>query len=151
MARYQLRIKGNRRSRNVYQMARAQQSAQAEWHGAFLRTHPGSDGGPDGIYTPANTYSRGDLWVVRYKPGAEDGADVGVNDDVLTTKYANGEPTNGQDVVAWYCLRHHHQPRSLGEETDVVPYEFLGFRIEPRDFVDATIKHLYPTIPPSPL
>lgn len=112
---------------------------------------PGSDGGPDGIYTSASTYSRGDLWVVRYKPGAEDGADVGVNDDVLTTKYTNGEPTNGQDVVVWYCLRHHHQPRSLGEETDVVPYEFLGFRVEPRDFVDATIKNLYPTTPPSPL
>ena len=112
---------------------------------------PRSDGAPDGANTSASTYSRGDLWVVRYKAGAEDGVDVGVNDDVLTTKYVSGEGVNGQDVVVWYCLRHHHQPRQLGEETIVVPYEFLGFHMEPRDFVDGTIKNLYPTTPPSPL
>jgi len=111
---------------------------------------PGSDGAPDGIHTSASTYSRGDLWVVRYKPGAEDGVDVGVTDDVLTNKYVNGENVNGQDVVVWYCLRHHHQPRQLGEETIVVPYEFLSFDIEPRDFVDGTIQNLYSTTPLSP-
>lgn len=42
------------------------------------------------------------------------------------------------DVVVWYCLRHHHQPRQLGEETIVVPYELLSFHIEPRDFLDGT-------------
>jgi hypothetical protein len=117
---------------------------------------PGSDGLPDGIYTSASTYSRGDLWVVLYKPGAEDGADVAqpvgapVTDDVLTTKYANGEAANGQDVVVWHCLRHHHQPRQLGEETIVVPYEFLSFHLAPRDWVDGTITNLYQTTPPSP-
>jgi primary-amine oxidase len=112
---------------------------------------PGSDGAPDGIYTSASTYSRGDLWVVLYKGDtAETGADVGVTDDVLTTNYANGEAANGQDLVVWHCLRHHHQPRQLGEETIVVPYEFLSFHMAPRDFVDGTITNLYPTTPPSP-
>jgi len=112
---------------------------------------PGSDGAPDGIYTSASTYSRGDLWVVLWKGDtAETGADVGVTDDVLTTNYANGEAANGQDVVVWHCLRHHHQPRHLGEETIVVPYELLSFHMAPRDFVDGTITNLYPTTPPSP-
>ncbi len=105
---------------------------------------PGSDGGPDG------TYSTADLWVVRYKSGAEDGADVGFKDDVLGTKYVDGESVDGQDIVIWYCLRTHHKPRELGEEKNVLPYEFIGFRIEPRDFLDDTPKNLYPTTPPSP-
>ena len=42
------------------------------------------------------------------------------------------------DVVVWYCLRHHHQPRQLGEETIVVPYQLLSFHIEPRDILDGT-------------
>lgn len=106
----------------------------------------GSDGAPDG------TYSTGDLWVVRYKSGAEDGADVGCKDTVLKTNYATpAESVDGQDVVIWYCLRTHHQPRQLGEEKQVLPYEFIGFQLEPRDLLDDTIKNLYPTIPPSPL
>ena len=105
---------------------------------------PASDGGPDG------TYSTGDLWVVRYKPSGEDGANVGCNDQLLGTAYANGESVNGEDVVVWYCLRHHHQPRPLGEEDNVLPYEFHRFSIEPRDFLDHTPKNLYTTSPPSP-
>ncbi len=106
---------------------------------------PGSDGAPDG------TYSTGDLWVVRYVPGAEDGVDVGCTDDRLNTVYLSGENVDGQDVVVWHVLRHHHHPRSVGEETDVVPYEFLEFHIEPRDIRGATATGLYATDPPSPL
>lgn len=105
---------------------------------------PGSDGAPDG------TYSTGDFWVLRYKFPIEDGSTVGCTDAVLGTNYVNGESVDGQDVVVWYCLRHHHQPRQLGEETNVVPYEFLSFHMQPRDFLDATLKNLYPTTPPSP-
>lgn len=111
---------------------------------------PGSEGLPDGTYSAARTYSTGDLWVVRYKPGAEDGSTVTCNDTVLGTSYANGESVDGQDVVVWCCLRHHHQPRQLGEETIVVPYEFHSFHIQPRDFLDATPTNLYPTTPTSP-
>ena len=106
---------------------------------------PGSDGAPDG------TFSTGDLWVVHYKPGAEDGADVSCTDAQLNTTYLSGENVDGQDVVVWHVLRHHHNPRSAGEETVVVPYEFLEFHIEARDIFDATPTGLYATIPPSPL
>jgi len=105
---------------------------------------PGSDGGPDGSYSTA------DLWVVRYKAGSEDGADVACNDGVLGSVYANGESVDGQDIVVWYCLRHHHLPRHKGEESKVLPYEFIGFRIEPRDFLNSTPGALYPTSPASP-
>ena len=113
---------------------------------------PGSDGGPDG------TYSTGDLWVLRYV-GGQDGAAVGCNDTVLTSTYGSGESVNGQDVVVWYCLRHHHQPRItklatgalVGEETIVVPYEMFGFHMQPRDVLDKTPTNLYPTTPSSPI
>jgi Copper amine oxidase, enzyme domain len=107
----------------------------------------GSEGPPDG------TYSTGDLWVVRYKPSGEDGSNVGCNDSVLANLYAGGgspESADGQDVVVWYCLRTHHMPRHRGEEDKVLPYEFIGFRIEPRDFLDHTPAGLYPTTPTSP-
>lgn len=106
---------------------------------------PGSDGAPDG------TFSTGDIWVVRYHSGTEDGVDIGCTDTRLNTVYANGEPTDGQDVVVWHVLRHHHNPRSIGEETDVVPYEFLEFHIEARDVLDATPRKIYATNPASPL
>lgn len=107
---------------------------------------PGSDGSPDG------KWSSGDLWVVRYKPGAEDGSDVTCDDSVLQNVYATpAEPVDGQDVVVWHVLRTHHTPRELGEEDSVVAYEFDSFRILPRDFLDHTPKNLYPTSPPSPI
>jgi hypothetical protein len=105
---------------------------------------PGSDGSPNG------TYSTGDLWVVRYKSSGEDGANVNCNDNVLGTTYVNGETVDGQDVVIWYSLRTHHEPRELGEEMTVLPYEFIGFQMQPRNFLDNTLKNLYSTTPPSP-
>jgi primary-amine oxidase len=107
---------------------------------------PGSDGAPDG------TYSTGDLWVVRYKSGAETGSNVACNDTVLTTSYATpAENVDGQDVVIWYCLRSHHFPRQLGEEKKVLPYHSIALHMESRDWVEDTIKNLYPTTPPSPI
>src|SRR5207302_1596241 len=70
---------------------------------------PASDMGPDG------TYSSGDLWVLQHD-ASQDGAAVGYNDTVLDTTYHHGPnaSVDGRDVVVWYCLRHHHQPRQLG-------------------------------------
>jgi hypothetical protein len=109
---------------------------------------PGSDGGPDG------TYSTRDVWATLYKSGAETGADVGLDckDTAMTTKYiAPKENIDGKDVVLWYCLRTHHFTRHLGEEKNVLPYHFVSFHLEPRDFLDDTPKGLYSTLPPSPL
>ena len=105
---------------------------------------PGSDIAPDG------TYSTADVWVVRYKAGAEDGSTVGCQDNAIGTQFVNGESVDGQDVVVWYCLRHHHRPREKGEEDNVLPYEFLGFELEPRDLLDHTPTKLYSTSPVSP-
>ena len=107
---------------------------------------PASDMGRDG------TYSSADLWVLQYD-ASQDGAAVGFTDAVLGTTYLHGPnaSVDGRDIVVWYCMRHHHQPRQLGEETNVLPYEFLSFHIEPRDFIDATPTNLYTTTPPSPL
>jgi Copper amine oxidase, enzyme domain len=105
----------------------------------------GSDMGPDHVSSSA------DLWVLAYDP-AQDGAAVGTSDSVLDTTYRHpiGTIVDGADVVVWHCLRHHHETRQLGEETITLPYEFLTFHVEPRDFLDATPTNLYPTTPPSP-
>jgi primary-amine oxidase len=113
---------------------------------------PCSEGSSDG------KYSTGDVWVVKYKGASEYGADVGPDptfpgkctDNVLDTKYVNGEGVDGEDVVVWYCLRTHHLPRHMSEEKKVVPYEFIGFHMQPRDFLTDTPTNLYPTTPPSP-
>jgi hypothetical protein len=114
--------------------------------------------------------STGDLWVLRRHANflppsatfgpresgdpAEVGAEVAAtgskNDSVISNTYANGEDTDGHDVVVWYVLRVHHLPRQDGEETITVPYKFIGFEMEPRDFLDGTPLDLYPTNPPSP-
>jgi Cu2+-containing amine oxidase len=105
---------------------------------------PGSTGSGDG------TYSTADLWVVRYD-FTQDGSHVTCNDAVLSSQYQSGESVDGEDVVVWYCLREHHAPRQAGEERRVVPYEFHGFHMKPRDFLDDTPTNLYPTSPSSPL
>lgn len=100
---------------------------------------------------PDHVSSSGDLWVLAYDP-SQDGHAVGRDDSVLHTSYlhAPGTVVDGADVVVWCCLRHHHEARPEGEESITLPYEFLSFHIEPRDFLDGTPKNLYPTTPPSP-
>jgi Cu2+-containing amine oxidase len=106
---------------------------------------PASDMAPDGVA------STGDLWVLRYD-SSQDGWAVGIDDSVLHTSYLHGAGTvvDGADVVVWHALRHHHETRRLGEETITLPYEFLSFHCEPRDFLDGTPLKLYTTTPQSP-
>jgi Cu2+-containing amine oxidase len=101
---------------------------------------------------PENVASTGDLWVLKYD-GSQDGAAVTQNDSALDTTYLHapgGANVDGADVVVWVALRHHHETRQFGEETITLPYEFLGFHCEPRDFLDGTPTKLYATTPPSP-
>jgi primary-amine oxidase len=104
---------------------------------------PGSDANRDG-------YSTGDLWVVRWFDGW--GEAVGTTDAALEgPPYMNGQSIDGQDVAIWYALHSHHEPRlQPGEESKVVPYHFIGFHIQPRNFLAETPLNLYTTIPPSP-
>lgn len=103
---------------------------------------PGSGVWPDGKYSTA------DIWAVMRKV-SEDGSDV-LCDDSALNKYAGDNSMISNDVVVWYCLREHHEPRYLGEEFNVLPYHFLSFDLKPRDFLDTTPKNLYTTDPPSP-
>jgi len=137
-----------KRTRNVAHATKWRVVNKAPKANGKLRSYeliPAADMGPDGVYSTA------DLWVLRYD-ASQDGAAVGYTDAALGTTYLHGAnaSVDGQDVVVWYCLRHHHEPRPIGEETSVLPYEFLSFHIEPRDFLDATPTNLYPTTPPSP-
>jgi Cu2+-containing amine oxidase len=82
----------------------------------------------------------------------EDGADIGVTDALLASRYATPpESIDGSDVVVWCCLRVHHTPRFFGEEKLVVPYHFAELRLEPRDVLNDTIRNLHSTTPPSPI
>jgi Cu2+-containing amine oxidase len=71
---------------------------------------PGSD---DGV---ADGFSSHDLWVMRYR-GSEDreGNQGSASSDDLFT-YLNGENTDGQDVVVWYCGHLAHQAHAGGDE-----------------------------------
>jgi primary-amine oxidase len=104
-----------------------------------------SDMAPEGVA------STGDVWVLAYD-ASQDGAAVSNTDAVLHTTYLHppGTVVDGADVVVWAALRHHHETRQFGEETLTLPYEFMSFHMEPRDFLDATPTNLYATTPPSP-
>ena len=143
-----LKVEGNR-TRKIGQATKwrvVNKSAKMNGQVRSYELTSGSDMGPDGNYSTA------DLWVLQYD-GSQDGAAVGLTDQVLGGGYLHGgnASVDGQDVVVWHCLRHHHEPRQLGEETSVLPYEFLSFHIEPRDFLDATPQNLYTTQPSSPI
>ena len=87
-------------------------------NGYFIR--PGSN---DGV---ADGFSSRDLWVMRYR-GSEDrqGNQGDAGDDGLAA-YLNGENTNGQDVVVWYCGHLAHHAEGGGDE-----WHSVGPRLEP--------------------
>jgi len=91
--------------------------------------------GGTGIYRGARDekFAQGDLWVTRYKP--EEVPGIRLLADSLPTA-SSGENTEDQDVVLWYMLSVHHQPRT--EDWPAMPVEWVGFKLMPRDFLDAS-------------
>jgi hypothetical protein len=78
----------------------------------------------DGV---ADNFSRRDLWVTRYH-GAEDrlGNQGSASDDAIDADL-NEEPTDGQDIVLWYCGHLFHEHAAGGDEwhhvgPDLVPF-----------------------------
>jgi hypothetical protein len=74
-------------------------------------------------------FSTGDLWVLRYH-GIEDqhGRQGNAYDDGLAP-LVNGEPTDGQDLVLWYCGHIAHDPGDGGQELhsggpDLIPFRY---------------------------
>ena len=73
-------------------------------------------GANDGM---ADTYARGDLWLLQYKSGVsnllaeiDDGHNntVGSGTEADLDQFVNGESLNGQDIVAWYHATVTHSP-----------------------------------------
>lgn len=89
--------------------------------------------GGTGIFRGARDerFAQADLWVTKYKP--EEVPGVRLLADALPG-CANGEAVENEDVVLWYMLSVHHQPRT--EEWPAMPVEWVGFRLMPRDFLD---------------
>jgi primary-amine oxidase len=91
--------------------------------------------GGTGIYrgSKKEPFAHADLWVTRYKPDEVPGEKLLA--DGLPT-YVNGENVTDEDVVVWYMLSVHHQPRA--EDWSAMPVEWCGFKIAPRDFLDGS-------------
>jgi Cu2+-containing amine oxidase len=72
-------------------------------------------GANDGI---ADTYARGDMWLLKYKTGAtnllaeiDDGHNGTTgNTEADLDQFVNGESIDGQDVVVWYHATVTHSP-----------------------------------------
>ncbi len=83
-------------------------------------------GSKDGV---ADGFSSGDLWVLRYH-GVEDqhGRQGSAQNDGLAP-LVNGEPTDGQDLVLWYCGHLAHDAADGGAELhscgpDLIPFRY---------------------------
>jgi primary-amine oxidase len=81
--------------------------------------------------TLAEGFTRGELWVTRYKPGERF---VSTDTADLLSGYLTGDPIDGQDLVLWYVLHEHHEVRD--EDAPYMPMEWVHFTLRPRDFFD---------------
>jgi Cu2+-containing amine oxidase len=73
------------------------------------------------------------VWVTKHRPAEVPGPKLLA--DCLAS-YADGEDVDGADVVLWYMLSVHHQPKA--EDWSAMPVEWCGFKIAPRDFLDGS-------------
>lgn len=91
--------------------------------------------GGTGIYRGSRkeTFARSDVWITKFKPDEVPGKKL-VADGLAAC--ANDEDVKDQDVVLWYMLSIHHQPKA--EDWSAMPAEWVGFKIAPRDFLDGS-------------
>jgi primary-amine oxidase len=92
--------------------------------------------GGTGIYRGAKSekFAHSDLWVTKFKESEVPG-DKLLADGLAAS--ANGESVKDEDVVLWYMLSVHHQPKA--EDWPAMPVEWCGFKIAPRDFLNSSI------------
>lgn len=95
--------------------------------------------GGNGIFRGASSeaIAQADFWVQRYRPTEfplSSGDARSVKEGL--PRYINDEGLDGQDVVVWYAMHVHHLPRT--EDWPEMPVEWMGFRLQPRDFLDVT-------------
>ena len=89
--------------------------------------------GGTGIYRGATSeaFAHSDLWITKFKPDEVPGERL-VADSLRT--FVNDENIENEDVVLWYMLSVHHQPRT--EDWSAMPLRWCGFELMPRDFLD---------------
>lgn len=81
--------------------------------------------------TPAEGFTRGELWVTKTRNTERF---VATDTQDLLSGYLNGESVNDTDVTLWYAVHAYHEVRS--EDAPYMPIEWLGFHLRPRDFFD---------------
>ena len=67
----------------------------------------------DGV---ADAFSNRDLWALRYQGGEDLNGRQGTAFSDALAPYVNGEPMDGQDVVAWYVGHLSHEAAHGGDE-----------------------------------
>jgi len=91
------------------------------------------DEGP--AYEP---FTHDDFYVTKYSAceqyASHNNQLLGCGDDLQD--FTDGESLAGEDVVVWYGLTFHHIPRD--EDESRMHAHWNGFRLEPRDWSDAT-------------
>ena len=110
-------------------------SKNALGHPRSYELIPGGNGTFRGA--TAEAFAHADLWVTRYHENEFpcSSADPRPLRTALPG-YLNDESVDGEDVVVWYVLHVHHVPRT--EEYPAMPIEWVGFHLQPRDFLDAS-------------
>jgi primary-amine oxidase len=81
--------------------------------------------------TPAEGFSRGELWATVARPNERF---VSTEQADYLSTYVNGETLSNQDVVLWYALHEHHEVRA--EDSPYMPLEWIGFELRPRNYFD---------------
>lgn len=102
---------------------------------------PGSRGVWTGMVDTGEPWSSGELWVTRFKQCERFAFDneipflpvgcAGAAQD-LTAMVADGQPTDGADIVVWFVNRIRHLVRD--EDGPRMPMEWAHFQIVPRGF-----------------
>ena len=91
--------------------------------------------GGTGIYRGAKNekFAHNDLWVTKFKEDEVPGKKLFADNVVAAV---SDENVKDEDVVLWYMLSVHHQPKA--EDWSAMPVDWYGFKIAPRDFLDGS-------------
>jgi primary-amine oxidase len=101
----------------------------------YSRSYELSPGG-NGIYRGAKDekFAHYDVWITKFKEKEVPGEKVLVDGLVAC---ANSERVKNEDVVLWYMMSVHHQPKA--EDWPNMPIDWCGFKITPRDFLNSSL------------
>lgn len=95
--------------------------------------------GGNGIFRGAGAepFTHAELWVTRYDPKRFPFSAVDPRPlKNALPRYVQGAPLEGHAVSVWYVLHVHHLPRT--EDWPAMPIEWVGFHLQPRDFLDSS-------------